>query len=196
MELHGTYVLRLWCPDCREAKRFLAKYNIPFKEVDIDNTPGAADEVVKQTGKRAIPQFVIDGEWVQPYRAPRGFPLRRDVGPPGNRESPDFLRSRPLMPPVRQPPYIPFSTVENPRLTGEDSTPKSAALCRKLGSKEDLGRLRTTARHSWPIPRSTILHPTTRDPGQFRCLSRSARFRELAADDSGCAWEWFCLSVR
>jgi hypothetical protein len=24
-------------------------------------------------GKRAIPQFVIDGKWVQPYRAGEGF---------------------------------------------------------------------------------------------------------------------------
>jgi mycoredoxin len=24
-------------------------------------------------GKRAIPQFVIDGRWVQPYRPGRGF---------------------------------------------------------------------------------------------------------------------------
>jgi mycoredoxin len=28
---------------------------------------------VEQTGKRAIPQFVIDGEWVQPYRPGEGF---------------------------------------------------------------------------------------------------------------------------
>lgn len=62
-----------WCPDCREAKRFLAKNNIPYKEIDIETAPGAAEEVVKKTGKRAIPQFVIDGEWVQPYRAGRGF---------------------------------------------------------------------------------------------------------------------------
>jgi len=62
-----------WCPDCREAKRFLAKNNIQFKEVDIESTPGAAEEVVKRTGKRAIPQFVIDGEWVQPYRPGKGF---------------------------------------------------------------------------------------------------------------------------
>lgn len=63
----------LWCPDCREAKRFLSKYNIPYTEIDIETTPGAADEVVKRTGKRAIPQFVIDGEWVQPYRSGEGF---------------------------------------------------------------------------------------------------------------------------
>ncbi len=62
-----------WCPDCREAKRFLQAHSLPFTEVDIETTPGAADEVVKQTGKRAIPQFVIDGEWVQPYRPGRGF---------------------------------------------------------------------------------------------------------------------------
>jgi glutaredoxin len=62
-----------WCPDCREAKRFLAKHNIPFKEIDVSTTPGAVDEIVKQTGKRAIPQFVIDGEWVQPYRPGEGF---------------------------------------------------------------------------------------------------------------------------
>ena len=62
-----------WCPDCRVAKRFLQQHNIPFKEIDIETTPGAADEVVKQTGTRSIPQFVIDGEWVQPYRTGEGF---------------------------------------------------------------------------------------------------------------------------
>jgi mycoredoxin len=61
------------CPDCREAKRFLAKHNIPYKEIDVATTPGAIDEIVKRTGKQAIPQFVIDGEWVQPYRAGKGF---------------------------------------------------------------------------------------------------------------------------
>jgi len=62
-----------WCRDCREAKRFLTTHNIPFKEVDIEQTPGAADLVLANVGKRAIPQFVIDGEWVQPYRPGKGF---------------------------------------------------------------------------------------------------------------------------
>jgi len=62
-----------WCRDCREAKRFLAQHNIPYKEIDIESTPGAADEVIRNVGKRAIPQFVIDGKWVQPYRPGRGF---------------------------------------------------------------------------------------------------------------------------
>lgn len=62
-----------WCPDCRIAKRFLEKHQISYSEINIEETPGAAEEVVRQTGKRAIPQFVIDGKWVQPYRPGEGF---------------------------------------------------------------------------------------------------------------------------
>ena len=62
-----------WCRDCREAKRFLEKHQIPYTEIDIESIPGAAEEVVRNVGKRAIPQFVIEGKWVQPYRPGRGF---------------------------------------------------------------------------------------------------------------------------
>ena len=62
-----------WCRDCREAKRFLNKHNIPFTDVDIEQTPGAADAVIENVGKRAIPQFVLDGKWIQPYKPGRGF---------------------------------------------------------------------------------------------------------------------------
>jgi glutaredoxin len=55
------------------AKRFLDKHSIPYREVDIEKTPGAAEEVIRNTGKRAIPQFVIDGKWVQPYKPGQGF---------------------------------------------------------------------------------------------------------------------------
>lgn len=62
-----------WCPDCREAKRFLDKHQIPYQEIDIEATPGAADDVIRNTGKRAIPQFVVNGTWVEPYRPGEGF---------------------------------------------------------------------------------------------------------------------------
>ena len=52
-----------WCSDCREAKRFLAKHNIPYTEIDIQSTAGAADEVVKHTGKRAIPTTIAVLRW-------------------------------------------------------------------------------------------------------------------------------------
>lgn len=67
-----------WCRDCREAKRFLDSHNIAYVEIDIEHTPGAAEEVIRHVGKRAIPQFVIDGEWVQPYRPGQGF-LRQEM---------------------------------------------------------------------------------------------------------------------
>ena len=62
-----------WCRDCREAKRFLTTNNIPYKEIDIETAPGAAELVIANTGKRAIPQFVLDGKWVQPYKPGEGF---------------------------------------------------------------------------------------------------------------------------
>ncbi len=61
------------CRDCREAKRFLAAHSISYTEIDISTTPGAADQVLAHTGKRAIPQFVLDGKWIQPYRPGLGF---------------------------------------------------------------------------------------------------------------------------
>ena len=62
-----------WCRDCREAKRFLAQHSIPYQEIDIESTPGAAEQVIANVGKRAIPQFVLDGRWIQPYRPGQGF---------------------------------------------------------------------------------------------------------------------------
>jgi mycoredoxin len=71
--MHVLVYSATWCRDCREAKRFLDKHQISYSEIDIESTPGAAEEVIRQVGKRAIPQFVIDGKWVQPYRPGRGF---------------------------------------------------------------------------------------------------------------------------
>ncbi|RZU43175.1 glutaredoxin [Edaphobacter modestus] len=73
MAMELTVYTAAWCRDCREAKRFLDTHNIPYQEVDIEITPGAADLVLENVGKRAIPQFVINGRWVQPYRPGYGF---------------------------------------------------------------------------------------------------------------------------
>lgn len=62
-----------WCRDCRDAKRYLDKHGIVYTEIDIEEDPAASDEVLRQVGKRAIPQLVIDGEWFQPYAPGRGL---------------------------------------------------------------------------------------------------------------------------
>lgn len=51
-----------WCPDCRRAKHFLKAHHIPFEEVNIEETPGAAEFVMASNeGKRRVPTFVVDG---------------------------------------------------------------------------------------------------------------------------------------
>jgi glutaredoxin len=62
-----------WCRDCHVAKNWLKQHNIAFQDINIEETPGAAEDVIRNTGKRAIPQFVIDGEWIQPYTPEEGF---------------------------------------------------------------------------------------------------------------------------
>jgi mycoredoxin len=71
--MHVLVYSATWCRDCREAKRFLDKHQISYSEIDIESTPGAAEELIRHVGKRAIPQFVIDGKWIQPYRPGQGF---------------------------------------------------------------------------------------------------------------------------
>ena len=62
-----------WCRDCRAAKQFMDTHGIAYTEVNIDSDPAASAEVIRNVGKRAIPQLVIDGEWFQPYRPGRGL---------------------------------------------------------------------------------------------------------------------------
>ena len=62
-----------WCRDCRAAKRYLDEHGIAFTEIDIETDRAAADLVLAHVGKRAIPQFVLDGRWIQPYRPGHGF---------------------------------------------------------------------------------------------------------------------------
>jgi mycoredoxin len=62
-----------WCRDCRAAKQFLDSHGIVYTEINVDENPAASDEVIRNVGKRAIPQMVIDGEWFQPYKPGRGL---------------------------------------------------------------------------------------------------------------------------
>jgi mycoredoxin len=51
-----------WCPDCRQAKRFLEVNKLPYEEIDIEADLRAA-KFVKQAnhGKRKVPTFDVDG---------------------------------------------------------------------------------------------------------------------------------------
>jgi len=51
-----------WCPDCRAAKRYLAQRGVAYEEINIEETPGAAERVEEWSGGyRTVPTFDIDG---------------------------------------------------------------------------------------------------------------------------------------
>jgi mycoredoxin len=45
-----------WCGDCRRAKQFLRDRGLAFREVNIDETPGAEELVMRvNNGRRKVP---------------------------------------------------------------------------------------------------------------------------------------------
>ena len=51
------------CPYCAAAKADYEKRKVAFKEVDVPNTPGALQELLKVTnGQRRVPVIVEDGK--------------------------------------------------------------------------------------------------------------------------------------
>jgi mycoredoxin len=51
-----------WCGDCRRAKWFLKERQVSFEEIYVEDTPGAADFVMRANqGKRCLPTFEVDG---------------------------------------------------------------------------------------------------------------------------------------
>ncbi len=53
-----------WCADCRRAKQFLRERGVQFREVNIDETPGAEAVVLKvNDGRRKVPTIEVDGRF-------------------------------------------------------------------------------------------------------------------------------------
>ena len=49
-----------WCPDCRNAKRFLDEHDLAYEEINIENSGEAAELVMSiNGGKRKVPTFVV-----------------------------------------------------------------------------------------------------------------------------------------
>lgn len=70
---HGGVVMYCtpWCPDCRDARPWLAQKGVPYTEVDIYTTPGAEEQVRKwNRGKLITPTFDIDSVIVSDFDQP------------------------------------------------------------------------------------------------------------------------------
>jgi glutaredoxin len=71
---HGGIVMYCtkWCPDCKDARAWLAQHKMDYTEVDITSTPGAARQVEQwANGSRTTPTFDIDGTIVVDFDLPR-----------------------------------------------------------------------------------------------------------------------------
>ena len=71
---HGGIVMYCtkWCPDCKDARAWLAQHQLPYTEVDIYSTPGAVKQLKAWAhGNRTTPTFDIDGTIVVDFDLPR-----------------------------------------------------------------------------------------------------------------------------
>ncbi|GDX12202.1 hypothetical protein LBMAG01_00660 [Acidobacteriota bacterium] len=57
-----------WCPDCRRLEQWLESVGAIYEKVDIEKVVGAAEKLEAETGKRAIPFILVNGQtWIRGY---------------------------------------------------------------------------------------------------------------------------------
>ncbi|MCK4301495.1 MAG: glutaredoxin family protein [candidate division Zixibacteria bacterium] len=61
--LEVTIYTKVGCPYCAAAKKHYSEQGIAFREIDVNDTPGAKDKVLDLTrGQRMVPVIVEQGE--------------------------------------------------------------------------------------------------------------------------------------
>jgi len=66
-----------WCPDCKRLERWLGDQGLNPGQVNIEDDEAASAKLVEETGKRAVPFLLVDGQtWVRGYHKER--PMRFD----------------------------------------------------------------------------------------------------------------------
>ena len=61
-----------WCSDCKQARKWLRERGIPYTEVNITETPGAAEQVKRWAeGNLTTPTFDIDNEVIVDFDIPK-----------------------------------------------------------------------------------------------------------------------------
>jgi glutaredoxin 3 len=59
-----------WCAFCHMAKHYLDGLKIPYKDIDVDSDPNAAQELVAKTGQAGIPVIEIGGKTIIGFNKP------------------------------------------------------------------------------------------------------------------------------
>lgn len=48
-----------WCPYCTRARQLFQQKGVPFTEIDVEDVPGARDEMRQRSGRNTVPQIFI-----------------------------------------------------------------------------------------------------------------------------------------
>ena len=59
-----------WCPWCTRVKDFLKEKKIPFKDINVENNPEAAQEMANKSGQMGVPVIDIDGTIIVGFNEP------------------------------------------------------------------------------------------------------------------------------
>jgi glutaredoxin-like YruB-family protein len=59
-----------WCPWCSKVKDFLKEKKIPFKDINVENNPEAAQEMANKSGQMGVPVLDIDGKIIVGFNEP------------------------------------------------------------------------------------------------------------------------------
>jgi len=59
-----------WCPWCSRVKDFLKEKKIPFKDINVENNPEAAQEMANKSGQMGVPVIDIDGTIIVGFNEP------------------------------------------------------------------------------------------------------------------------------
>jgi glutaredoxin 3 len=52
------------CPYCHRAKQLLAKKNLEFTEIAVDNDPAARRTMIERAGRTSVPQIFFDDKHI------------------------------------------------------------------------------------------------------------------------------------
>lgn len=56
-----------WCQFCKLAGRYLSEKGLEFNEINIEEESISRDDLVKLTGRRSVPQIIVDGKPIGGY---------------------------------------------------------------------------------------------------------------------------------
>ncbi len=58
------------CPYCHQAKDFFKEKKVEFKEINVEENPQAAEEMVEKSGQMGVPVIEIDGQIIVGFNKP------------------------------------------------------------------------------------------------------------------------------